>query len=175
MPHSRCYSLAEQSADEAGLTGRAAGLQNNAHTATSQGSSCGGSERDGGGAAGGWEAPAGGGEWDVSGTPNDYTYTVSLQTARAPMGSAQSTSRRGRGMRGREQGWLAPPWWACHKLSVVKASLSICPVWQDQRAWRGAQPRLARGGAAPRAFREGHRSVSKVPRLGEPRAPRRRA
>ena len=47
--------------------------QSNAKTSTSQGSSCSASDRDDGG--GGQWAPNGG-EWDVSGTPNDYTFTA---------------------------------------------------------------------------------------------------
>ena len=49
--------------------------QSNAKTSTSQGSSCSASDRDDGG--GGHWAPNGG-EWDVSGTPNDYTFTARL-------------------------------------------------------------------------------------------------
>ena len=47
--------------------------QSNAKTSTSQGSSCSASDRDDGN--GGQWAPNSG-EWDVSGTPNDYTFTA---------------------------------------------------------------------------------------------------
>lgn len=55
--------------------------QSNAKTSTSQGSSCSASDRDDGG--GGQSAPNGG-EWDVSGTPNDYTFTARLYRALMP-------------------------------------------------------------------------------------------
>ena len=60
------------------LTCARLGRQSNAKSATSQGSSCGASDRDEGGAGaaavGDWVAD--GGEWDVSGTPNNYNFTV---------------------------------------------------------------------------------------------------
>ncbi|KAK9822387.1 hypothetical protein WJX81_007339 [Elliptochloris bilobata] len=48
-------------------------MQSNAKTSTSQGSSYSASDRDDGGGSGQWAAN--GGEWDVSGSPNDYNFT----------------------------------------------------------------------------------------------------